>query len=381
MQDFMYEEEHLMFRDAFREFLQREVVPHEEEWTEVGRVDRNVWRIAGENGFLAMAVPEEYGGLGVQDFRFNTIVSEELANAHVSSLGFSVHTDIVVPYLQRLADDDQKARWLPGTVSGDVITSIAMTEPNTGSDLQSIQTSAEKQPDGSYILNGQKTFITNGVLADLCIVVCKTDANAGHRGISLLVVEDGMEGFSHDRALKKMGMRGNDTAELFFDNVRVPAENLLGQEGMGFVYLMQELPQERLIIGVQSQAAAEAALAETITYCKERTAFGRSIGKFQNSRFKLAEMHTETTIGRTFVDQCIMELNAGTLTTEKASMAKYWLSDMQARIVDQCVQLHGGYGFMAEYPIAKMYTDSRASRIYGGTNEIMKEIIGRSMGF
>ena len=381
MQAFMYEEEHLMFRDAFREFLQREVVPHEEAWTEAGRVDRNVWRIAGEHGFLAMAVPEAYGGLGAKDFRFNTIVSEELALAHSSSLGFSVHTDIVVPYLQRLGDDEQKARWLPGAVSGDIITSIAMTEPNTGSDLQGIRTSAEKKPDGSYILNGQKTFITNGVLADLCIVVCKTDSNAGHRGISLLVVEDGMAGFKHDRALKKMGMQGNDTAELFFENVRVPAENLLGHEGMGFIYLMQELPQERLIIGVQSQAAAEAALKETVAYCKERTAFGRSIGKFQNSRFKLAEMHTEVTIGRTFVDQCINDLNAGTLTTEKASMAKYWLSDMQARVVDQCVQLHGGYGFMAEYPIAKMYTDSRASRIYGGTNEIMKEIIGRSMGF
>lgn len=381
MQSFMYDEEHIMFRDAFREFLQREAVPCEEAWTEAGLVSREVWQKAGANGFLSMDVPEEYGGLGVDDFRFNTIISEELAYAHISSLGFSAHTDIIVPYLTRLSNDEQKARWLPGTVSGDLIVSIGMTEPNTGSDLQAITTTAVKQPNGDYLLNGQKTFITNGVLAGLCIVVAKTDPNAGHRGISLLVVEDGMEGFDHSRKLSKMGLRGNDTAELFFDNVRVPAENLLGEEGMGFIYLMKELPQERLIIAVQSVAAAEAALKETVAYCQERTAFGRSIGKFQNSRFKLAEMQTEVTIGRTFVDQCVRELNAGTLTPEKAAMAKYWLSDMQARVVDQCVQLHGGYGFMMEYPIARMYVDSRGSRIYGGTNEIMKEIIGRSMGF
>ena len=381
MQNFMYEEEHLMFRDAFREYLQREVVPNEEAWTERGFVDREAWLRAGENGFLAMDVPEEYGGLGVKDFRFNTIISEEMAYANLSSMGFSVHTDIVTPYIIRLGTEEQKARYLPKTVAGEWIASIGMTEPNTGSDLKSIRTVATKQPDGSYILNGQKTFISNGVLAGFCIVVCKTDANAGHKGISLLIVEDGMAGFEHSRRLKKMGMKGADLAELFFDNVRVPAENLLGAEGRGFYYLMQELPQERLIIGVQSIAAAESALQETIAYCRERTAFGRSIGKFQNSRFKLAEMLTEITIGRTFCDQCINELNAGTLTPEKAAMAKYWLSDLQNKVVDECVQLHGGYGFMAEYPIAKMYTDARGSRIYGGTNEIMKEIIGRSMGF
>ncbi|MCB0029278.1 MAG: acyl-CoA dehydrogenase family protein, partial [Anaerolineales bacterium] len=305
---------------------------------------------------------------------------EELAYAHISSLGFSVHSDIAVPYLIRLGNEAQKQRWLPRAAAGELICAIAMTEPNTGSDLQAVQTTAIKQPDGSYLLNGQKTFITNGYLAGLCIVVAKTNPEAGGRGISLLVVEDGMPGFQHERRLQKMGMPGNDTAELFFEDVRVPAENLLGEEGKGFIYLMQELPQERLIIGVQSIAAAEAALAVTLDYCRERTAFGRPIGKFQNSRFKLAEMQTEITIGRTFADQCILELNAGTLTTEKASMAKYWLSELQGRVVDQCVQLHGGYGYMLEYPIAKLYVDARASRIYGGTNEIMKEIIGRSLG-
>ncbi|MEM7114213.1 MAG: acyl-CoA dehydrogenase family protein [Chloroflexota bacterium] len=381
MQDFMYEEEHLMFRDAFRAFLQKEAVPYEEEWTEAGIVDPVIWRKAGENGFLCMDVPEEYGGLGVEDIRFNTIISEELAYAHISSVGFGLHSDISVPYIVRLGTEEQKQRWLPRLVSGELLCSIAMTEPNTGSDLKGVQTTAVRQSDGSYILNGQKTFITNGVLSDLCIVVAKTDPDQGHKGISLIVVEDGMDGFDHSRRLHKMGLRGNDTAELFFDNVHVPAENLLGKEGMGFIHLMQQLPQERLMIGIGAVAAAEAALKMTIDYCQERTAFGQPIGKFQNSRFKLAEMQTEITIGRTFVDQCINELNTGTLTTEKASMAKYWLSEMQGRVIDQCVQLHGGYGFMMEYPITKFYTDARVSRIYGGTNEIMREIIGRSMGF
>ena len=381
MQAHLYDEEHLMFRDAFRAYIQREVAPHEEEWTERGHASKEAWLVAGENGFLAMDVPEAYGGLGAKDFRFNVIVSEELAYANVTSLGFSVHTDIATPYLTRLGTDEQKKRWLPRAVSGESISSIGMTEPNTGSDLKAIQTTAVRQRDGSFLVNGQKTFITNGYFTGLCIVVCRTDPEAGHKGISLIVVEDGMAGFDHSRKLQKMGMKGTDLGELFFENVRVPAENLLGEEGKGFYYLMQELPQERLIIAVQSVAAAEAALAETVTYCREREAFGQPIGTFQNSRFKLAEMKTEITIGRTFVDQCILELNAGTLTAEKAAMAKYWCSDLQGRVVDQCLQLHGGYGFMTEYPIAKMYTDARVSRIYGGTNEIMKEIIGRSLGF
>ncbi|MEM7435886.1 MAG: acyl-CoA dehydrogenase family protein [Myxococcota bacterium] len=381
MQDFMYEEEHRAFRDAFAAFVEREIVPREEAWREAGKVDREVWRAAGAGGFLALSVPEQYGGASQTDFRFNVIVSEVLARCQVSSVGFNIHTDIVVPLLAGIGNDEQKGRWLPNCVTGEAITCIGMTEPKAGSDLQGIHTVAEKQPDGSFILNGRKTLISGGALANLCVIACKAAADGDHQSMSLLVVEDGMEGFSHDRELKKIGLNGLDMAELTFENVRVPAENLLGEEGMGFLYLVRGLAQERLIIGLQSLAMAEAALEETVAHCQERTAFGRPIGKFQNSRFKLAEMFTEITIGRTFVDQCIMEHNEGKLTAEKASMAKYWLSELLGRVVDQCLQLHGGHGYIADSPIAKMYTDARASRIYGGTNEIMREIIGRSMGF
>ena len=381
MQEHMYEPRHHEFLDAFRAFVEREIVPHEEAWTEAGRVDPAVWRAAGESGFLAMSVPPEYGGAGLSDFRFNVIVSEVLAAAHVSSVGFNIHTDIVVPLLVGLGTESQKRRWLPGCVSGRTITCIGMSEPTAGSDLQAIQTVAERQPDGQYLLNGKKTFISGGALANLCVVACKTTSPSGQAGMSLLVVEEGAEGFTHDRELKKIGLRGLDMAELVFDNVRVSAENRLGEEGQGFLYLVRGLAQERLIIGLQSQAMAEAALAVTLKHCREREAFGRPIGKFQNSRFKLAEMHTEVTIGRTFVDHCITEHNARALSAEKASMAKYWLSELLDRVVDQCVQLHGGYGYLAQSPIAKMYTDARASRIYGGTNEVMREIIGRGLGF
>ena len=381
MQDFMLNDELRMFRDAFRAFVRREAAPYEAAWCAAGVVDRAVWRKAGAAGFLALDVDEQYGGPGAADFRFNALVNEELAYANVSSPGFSVHTDIVVPYLTRYGTEAQKRRWLPGCVSGATICAIGMSEPNAGSDVQGIQTTATRQEDGSYLVNGQKTFITNGILAGLFVTAVKTNPAAGHRGMSLLVIEDGMAGFDHSRRLEKMGLKGNDTAELFFSNVRVPAANLLGEEGRGFAYLMQQLPQERLAIAVQALAGAEAALAVTITYCRERSAFGQPIGQFQHNRFKLAEMKTEITIGRAFLDRCIVELNERTLTAEKAAMAKYWLTDLQNRVVDDCVQLHGGYGFMAEYPIAKMYTDARAGRIYGGTNEIMKEIIGRAMGF
>jgi len=321
-----------------------------------------------------------YGGMAVDDFRFNVIISEELNRIGASSPGFSVHTDICVPYVIAYGTDEQKERWLPGAVDGTNIIAIAMTEPGTGSDLQGVQTTAVKQGD-HYIVNGQKTFISNGIHADSVITVCRTSDEPGYKGVSLLMLERGMEGFERGRNLDKVGLKGQDTAELYFSNVKVPAENLIGQEGMGFIYLMQQLPQERLIIGAQAISGAEVALDWTIDYCKERTAFGKPIGKFQNSRFELAEMKTEVTIGRTFVDQCILELNEGKLTTEKGSMAKYWCSDLLNTVVDRCVQLHGGYGYMTEYPIAKAYVDARVSRIYGGTNEIMKEIIGRSMGF
>lgn len=380
MQDFMYEDDHRAFREGFQAFVEREVLPFEEAWTEAGKVDPSVWRAAGENGYLALSVPKTYGGADLSDFRYNVIVSEVLADAHVSSVGFNIHTDIVVPLLLGLGTDAQKARWLPGCVSGEIITCVGMSEPTAGSDLQGIRTMAELQPDGHYRLNGKKTFISGGALANLCVVASKTTTPAGDAGMSLFVLEDGMDGFAHDRELKKVGLKGLDMAELVFDNVRVPAENRLGEEGKGFSYLVRGLAQERLIIGLQSQAMAEAALAETLQHCRTRTAFGRPIGQFQNSRFRLAEMHTEVTIGRTFVDRCIVEHNAGALTAEKASMAKYWLSELLARVVDQCVQLHGGYGYLAESPISKMYTDARASRIYGGTNEIMREIIGRGLG-
>ncbi len=380
MQAHMYTEEHRMFRDAFRQFVQREAVPYQEQWDTAGIVDRSVWHKAGAGGFLCMDVPEEYGGMGARDFRFNTIVSEEMIRAGVVGPGFSVHTDIIVPYIATYGTAAQKQRWLPKLVSGEWVAAVGMTEPGTGSDLQNVQTTAVRQGD-HYLLNGQKTFITNGILSDLVVVVARTAPDPGYQGISLLVVERGMEGFERGRNLDKVGLKAQDTAELFFRDVKVPVDNLLGQEGMGFVYLMQQLPQERLIIGIQGIATAEAALDLTINYCKERTAFGRPIGKFQNSRFKLAEMKTEVTIGRVFADHCINLLNAGELTAETASMAKYWLTDLQCRVVDECVQLHGGYGYMLEYPIARAYIDSRASRIYGGTNEIMKEIIGRAMGF
>ncbi|HFC12834.1 MAG TPA: acyl-CoA dehydrogenase [Anaerolineae bacterium] len=380
MQDKYLTDEHLMFRAAFRTFLEREVKPYHEQWEKDGIVDRAIWNKAGEQGFLAIDVPEKYGGMAEKDFRFNAIISEEIYGGGWTGLGFPIHSDMAVPYLQKYAGDEQKARWLPGCATGETIVAIAMTEPNTGSDLASIQTTAVKQGD-KYIINGQKTFISNGIHADLAIVACKTAPNAGHKGISLVVVERGMAGFEPGRNLEKIGMHAQDTAELYFQDVAVPVENLLGEEGRGFYYLVGALEQQRLTIAMGAMAGAEAALAMTINYCGERSAFGRKIGKFQNSRFKLAEMQTECTIGRIFIDDCILAHNAGKLTPERAAMAKYWATDLQIRIVDQGLQLHGGYGYMTEYPIARAYVDSRAQSIYGGTNEIMKEIIGRNIGF
>ena len=371
--------EQQMFREAFRQFIEREISPFYQTWEDAGLVSRAVWQKAGAQGFLSMDVPEVYGGGGASDFRFNAVVTGELARAGASGVGFSIHNDMVVPYLRDLGDEEQKQRWLPKLASGELIGAVAMTEPDTGSDLAAVRTTAERRAD-HYLLNGQKTFISNGILNDLVVVVAKTNPAAGARGISLLVVERGMEGYERGRNLEKVGLHAQDTAELFFRDVRVPFTNLLGEENRGFAYLMQKLAQERLAIAIAAVAAAEAALAQTVAYAKQRTAFGKPIGSFQHSRFKLAEMQTEVEIGRVFVDDCIRLHNEGVLTAEKAAMAKWWTTDLQVRLVDQCVQLHGGYGYMLEYPIARAYVDARAQRIYGGTNEIMKEVIGRGMG-
>lgn len=380
MQKHILEEEHLMFQEAVKAFVEKEVVPNNEQWAKDGQVSREVWKKAGEQGMLCMDLPEKYGAMGFKDFRYNVIVSEELANGYADGPGFILQNDVMAPYFTEYFTDEQQERWMPGLISGDIISAIAMTEPGTGSDLASIKTTAKRE-NGHYILNGSKTFITNGIMSDLVVVVCKTDPEKTHQGISLLVVERGMEGFERGRNLDKIGLKGQDTAELFFNDVKVPKENLLGEEGKGFYYLMHNLPQERLSIAAGGLASAEKVLEDTIQYCKERTAFGRPIGKFQNSRFKLAEMKTELTVARTFVDQCILELNDNKLSVEKAAMAKYWVTDLQCKVIDDCLQLHGGYGYMNEYPVARAFRDSRVQRIYGGTNEIMKEIIGRSMGF
>jgi alkylation response protein AidB-like acyl-CoA dehydrogenase len=372
------EPEHEEFRKSFRAFVDREIVPHHDEWERNRIVPRALWEAAGSQGFLCFDVPEEYGGLGIDDFRYNAVISEELARANTPAPMFALHSDIVVPYLLRAATNEQKRRWLPGAVRGTSITAIAMSEPAAGSDLQGVRTTAVRQGD-HYVLNGQKTFISCGILADLVIVVAKTDPSKGHKGISLLVVERGMEGFERGRQLEKIGLHGQDTAELFFRDVKVPVANLLGEEGKGFVYLMENLPIERLCIAIGAIASAEAAIEWAVQYCREREAFGQKIGQFQRTRFELAEMHTEVTIGRTFVDRCIEEVNQKTLTTETASMAKWWTSDLCHRVTDRCLQLFGGYGYMREYPIARAFVDSRVAMIYGGTNEIMKEIIGRRL--
>ena len=379
MQRTLFETEHHMFRDAFRTFVEREIVPFHAQWEKDGIISREVWRKAGRQGFLCMDVPEEYGGAGINDFRYQAIVAEELVRVGASGVAFPLHTDIVVPYLLHYANEAQKQRWLPKIVRGDCITAIAMTEPNAGSDVASIRTTAMRDGD-HYILNGQKTFISNGILNDLVVVAAKTNPEQQHKGISLLVVERGMEGYERGRNLEKIGLHAQDTAELFFRDVRIPVANLLGAEGQGFTYLMRQLPQERLAIAIGAVAAAETALNWTIQYCKQREAFGQPIGTFQNSRFALAEMKTEIQIGRVFVDRCVVALNDGALTTEDASMAKWWTTELQKRVIDRCVQLHGGYGYILEYPIAKAYLDARVQTIYGGTTEIMKEIIGRSLG-
>jgi len=374
----LFSPDHETFRDSVRRFMQTEVVPQEERWQEQGYVDREIWQKAGANGFLCSSMPEAYGGSDA-DKLYSVILIEEQARANSSSLGFGLHSEIVAPYLLNYGNAHLKKHYLPKMAAGEMIGAIAMSEPGAGSDLQAVKTTAVKKGD-CYVVNGSKTFITNGWHSDLVIVVAKTDPAKGAKGTSLIVVDTSMKGFSKGKRLKKMGLKGQDTAELFFDNVEVPAENLLGQENNGFIYLMQELPWERMQIAIGAVAKAQAAIQWTTDYVRERKAFGRTVASFQNTRFKLAELATEAQIARVFVDRCLELLLDKKLDTATASMAKYWCSDIECRIIDECLQLHGGYGFMWEYPIARAYVDARVQRIYGGTNEIMKEVISRSMG-
>lgn len=374
----LFNADHEAFRHSFRRFLDAEVIPRHAAWEEQGFVDKDIWQRAGELGFLCTNMPENYGGAGV-DRLFSTIVLEELARANVSGIGWPLHSDIVAPYLLRYGSAELKQTWLPKMASGHAISAIAMSEPCTGSDLQSIKTNAVEDGD-DYIVNGSKIFITNGYNSDMVVVAVKVgDKARGSKNVSLLVIEADRPGFSKGKPLKKIGMKAQDTCELFFENVRVPKSNIVGQVGAGFSMLMQELAWERLLIAITSIANAEAMLATTIAYTQERQAFGKSVSSFQNTRFKLAEMKTELQIARVFVDRCVqLEIN-GELQVDAAAAAKYWCSDLQGKVLDQCLQLHGGYGFMQEYAIARAYIDARAQRIYGGTNEIMKEIISRAI--
>jgi alkylation response protein AidB-like acyl-CoA dehydrogenase len=375
----LFEPEHELFRESYRAFLERHVAPYHAQWEEDKIVDRQVWLEAGKRGFLGTAIPEEYGGGGNPDFRFNVIVTEETTAGRYSGLGFALHNDIVAPYLMRLCTEEQKHRWLPKFCSGEMITAIAMTEPGAGSDLMNVKTRAVPNGDG-WILNGAKTFITNGIHADLVIVVAQTNPERGPLGFSLFVVERGMEGFERGRKLDKIGMEAQDTAEMSFVDVAVPAENLLGKVGKGFFYLMQNLPQERLSIALMSAVAMESALKWTLDYTHERKAFGQSIASFQNTRFVLAELATEATFVRIAIDEFIRLHLEGKLTAEQAAMAKWYATEAYVRLIDRCLQLHGGYGYMREYPVARAYLDARVQTIYGGTTEIMKEIIGSSLG-
>jgi alkylation response protein AidB-like acyl-CoA dehydrogenase len=367
------------FRKLCRDFVAKEVAPHHAQWEREGICPREVWLRAGASGLLGWEIDEKHGGAGISDFRFNAALVHELFRQSLTGPGFGLHNDIAIPYFMKLANEQQKSRWFPRFVTGELITAIAMTEPGTGSDLQGIRTQAVPVADG-WILSGQKTFITNGILGDVVIVVARTDPLAGSRGFSLLVVEQGMAGFSRGRNLEKVGVHAQDTAELYFDNVAVPRENLLGEEGKGMTYLMQNLPQERLTIGVQAVASMEGVFEDTLRYCKEREAFGQPIGSFQHNKFLLAELATEIKVARTFLDDAIAAHVAGELTPEHAAMVKWWLAEKQQHIVSRCFQLHGGYGYMAEYSVARHWADARIQTVYGGTTEIMKEIIGRSLG-
>ncbi|CAM4194925.1 acyl-CoA dehydrogenase family protein [Acinetobacter pragensis] len=374
----LFSEEHEAFRDTVRKFYEKEVVPNIEKYEQQQHVDRDLWNKAGELGLLCSTMPEAYGGSAVNRL-YSMILIEEQAYAMDSSTGFSLHSDIVANYINNFGNEQQKQRWLPQMASGETVTAIAMTEPGTGSDLQAVRTTAAVDGD-DYVINGSKIFITNGYLCDMAIVVCKTGhAEKGSANLSLIMVEADRPGFSKGKPLNKIGMKGQDTCELFFDNVRVPKKNLLGMEGMGFMMLMKELAWERMLVAIICQAGAEAAFAHTVQYTKDRKAFGKSVSSFQNTRFKLAELRTEIDFCRTYLDRCMELQLTESLGIDAAAAAKYKISDMFSKVVDECLQLHGGYGYMLEYPIARAYIDNRANRIYAGTNEIMKELISRSL--
>ncbi|MBS1625816.1 MAG: acyl-CoA dehydrogenase family protein [Bacteroidetes bacterium] len=376
----LYTEEHLMFASSVRDFTKKHIEPNHAKWEKAQMVTRESWQQLGEAGFLCMQVDEQYGGLGIKDFRYNAIVLEEMGRLGLASeaVGYSLHSDIVCPYLEEYGTEEVKKKWLPKMVSGEAIAAVAMTEPGAGSDLQGMRTTAVDKGD-HYLVNGSKTFITNGYLSDVCVVAVKTDPTKGAKGISLLLLESGMKGYSKGKPFEKVGLHAQDTCELFFENVEVPKENLLGKEGEGFKYLMHKLIQERLVVGLGAIAGAEGCLDVTVQYTKDRQAFGKAINEFQNTRFKLAEMATEVGIGRMFADRCVELHNEGKLDAAMASSCKYWLSDLQSKVADECVQLHGGYGYIWEYQVARAWADARVQRIYAGTNEIMKELIARSV--
>ncbi|MWA00901.1 acyl-CoA dehydrogenase [Actinomadura sp. LD22] len=375
----IFSEEHELFRQTARTFFERECAPHVDDWERAGQVSRDAWAAAGKAGLIGWEFPEEHGGQGVRDFRYNAIMAEEMASTGSVGIGLGLQNDVIPPYLGGLTTDEQKARWLPGVVAGETICALALSEPGAGSDLKNIRTTARRDGD-EWVIDGSKTFITNGILADLVVVACKTDPEAGHKGISLIVVERGADGFERGRKLDKIGMMAQDTAELFFRGVRVPAENLIGQEGRGFYHMMGNLPTERLAIAVSSLAAAERAFAITLQYAGERTAFGRPIGNFQANRFALADARAKLNAARGYVDGCIMALVEGHLTADDAAAAKYWTSETAWGVIDRCMQLFGGYGYVNEYEIARIWRDNRVQRVYGGTSEIMQEIVGRSLG-